>query len=122
MSATRPGARLRDRNLLAALALAALILLNAFQPGYQPPAPWGFDKLLHFAYYGLVATIILRARWVSGHPYAAYIAVVAATALGFADEALQSLSPRRHASLWDAMADFAGAAIAVPLYLKAKGY
>lgn len=113
---------LRDKNTLLAAGLVALIYFNALNPGWQAHGVFGLDKVVHMLVYGLLATMILRTPCLKGNANAAFLAVVIATGLGFVDEALQSLSPLRHMDIWDAAADFVGAALAVMLYLKWERY
>ena len=105
----RPGPWLR----VGAGALGIVLVVTMFWLGSKPGAsnfiptpPW--DRLLHFVVYGGYATlgwIASGGRWLPG--------VLAAVAIGLADEGLQSLAPGRTADWTDIAADIAGALVAV---------
>ncbi len=84
----------------------------------SPPAPGAVnDKLLHFACYGGLAALILRAtaggRLAGVTRSAALLAWAIATAYGATDEVHQGFVPFRSAEFADLAADALGAALAV---------
>ncbi len=105
----RPGPALRCGAGALGLALVVTMFWLGSQPGASdliPTPPW--DRLLHFVVYGGYATlawIAFDGRWLP--------AVMAAVAIGLADEGLQSLAPGRTADWTDIAADIAGAVVAV---------
>lgn len=70
------------------------------------------DKLIHFSVFGLLATLVVRAPGMRG----AWMAAVAVSLFGIADEIRQSFTPGRSVEFADWLADTAGAAVAVVLY------
>jgi VanZ family protein len=87
-------------------------------------APGGIkvnDKLAHFCAYGLLASLVLRA-FGGGGWRGAVAAVLIASAYGASDEWHQSFVPGRNSELADWVADTAGAALAVALYLWCAPY
>lgn len=84
----------------------------------SPPSPGQVsDKLLHFAAYGGLATLCLRAtsggRLAGITPRAALLAWLLATGYGATDELHQRFVPHRSADVADLAADALGAAAAV---------
>lgn len=76
-----------------------------------------FDKLAHFAVYGLLSTLIIRSLTEpSGWRKAALIAWISTVGFGLIDESIQALNPVRDFSLADLVADAAGASIALLAY------
>jgi VanZ family protein len=71
------------------------------------------DKVVHFAVYGLMATLVCR---VGRNGRAALWAFLAVSVYGASDEWHQSLVPGRAAEVADWIADTLGAAVAVALY------
>ena len=83
----------------------ALIWVLSSQPGDAVPVPSGFDKLFHFAEYGILGLLLgrglgRRRLWIS---------FLVAGTWGIVDEWHQSWVALRDASPWDAAADAAGA-------------
>jgi len=89
--------------LAAALFYMALIFFLSSQPGSEVgiPAPW--DKLAHFAEYALLSFLLFKA---TGSAKAAF---VISALYGASDEVHQAFVPGREASLFDWLADLAGA-------------
>ncbi len=78
-----------------------------------------FDKVVHFSVYGLLATLVCR----QGRGWrAAGWALLAVSAYGASDEWHQSFVPGRTMELADWIADTAGAAWAVALYVGWQRY
>jgi VanZ family protein len=100
------------------------IYLASEQPRLPGPSGVpGFDKLAHFGAYGLMATLWVRALAVSLRPRtAACLAWLVASAFGVTDEFHQSFVPGRSAELADWVADSAGAAVAVVVYVGWPAY
>lgn len=73
------------------------------------------DKVLHFVYYGIMASLMAHAvgvRWL-------WVAPVLAIIVGVFDEWHQSMLVGRDASVWDWLADVAGSLSFVYAYHKA---
>ena len=74
----------------------------------------GFDKIVHFSVYGLLATLVCR----QGRGWrAAGWSLVVVSAYGASDEWHQSFVPGRATELADWIADTTGAAVGVALYV-----
>jgi VanZ family protein len=71
-----------------------------------PPVP-GIDKLIHFTMYAVLGALAARARRTEG----AVPVVVGILLFAVADEWHQRWIPGRGASVWDWMADAAGASV-----------
>lgn len=100
------------------LALAAVIVFASSQshvPGVGAP---GGDKVIHFAVFGLLATLTVRALPRS----VAWFAVVAVSLFGATDEWHQSFTPGRQMDWADWVADTLGALVAVLAYLRWAAY
>jgi VanZ family protein len=95
-----------------ALAWAALVLVVGTRPAAVVPLPAlpGLDKAAHFAVYGVLGFLAIRALGTS-RPWRA-LAWGAAIGLlwGSLDEWAQAATPNRTAELGDLLADVAGAA------------
>jgi VanZ family protein len=110
--------RLGWRRALWPLALAATVCIASGESDVSPP---GFlpspDKIAHFAVFGLMATLILRAIHDEARPWRGLVVALAAASLyGVADEFRQSFTPGRSVEVGDWVADTAGAAVAVFAY------
>lgn len=93
--------------------VAVLILAASHRPTLAGTGIEYGDKVVHFAVYGLMATLMCRL----GRGWkAAWWACVAAAAFGATDEWHQSFVPGRTMELADWIADVMGAALAVALY------
>lgn len=100
--------------LAASLAYTALIWALSSRSdsgGMGVPAPW--DKLAHAAEYGILAGLLYGGLLWTRRPWA--LCWVLATLFGAGDELHQGLVPGRDASVWDFLADAAGAMAAVAL-------
>jgi len=102
---------LRERWLYP-LALAVTVVFASGQSQVAGPDVVNFDKLSHLAVFGLLATLVLRAP---GLRYA-WVAVVAVSLFGAADELHQSFTPGRAVEFADWIADSVGALMAVVVY------
>jgi hypothetical protein len=94
------------------LALAGTVIFASGRGQVAGPDIVNFDKLAHLAVFGLLATLVLRSPGLRH----AWIAVVAVSLFGAADELRQSLTPGRVMEFADWLADSAGALIAVAVY------
>ena len=123
LAAVRSGLRQRRAWLWPVLLTAVITWESVEAIPSVGPAWLSFDKLAHFAVFGLLATTIarlegaphwplLRARW----------AVVLVSAYGFGDELLQGFIPERSMEFADRAADTLGAFVAVIVYLRWTGY
>jgi len=102
---------------VVAYALLIFYLSSQSRPEEQLPSlvQHVSDKVLHMIEYGVLSVLCYRAfRWAAG-PLAARraltFAIVAASVYGMTDEVHQLSVPLREASVWDWLADAAGATI-----------
>lgn len=91
------------------------------------PGPEGiphFDKVAHFAAFGLLATLWARALAAGGSTLvrAALLALAVTSGYGALDEYHQSFTPGRDVEFADWLADSSGAAMAVVLYAAWPAY
>lgn len=99
---------------LPVIALCAFIFWQSSYPGIisQPLFPHD-DKVMHFGVYTLLALLVARAvqkekpLWSSGK--IKIITILFVTAFGLSDELHQAFVPQRSASVFDFLADCAGA-------------
>jgi VanZ family protein len=96
------------------LAVAATIFAESCRSNVAEPGIVHVDKYAHFLVYGLLATLVYRAR--RGKRGAAWMAIAAASVYGVTDEWHQSFVPGRSTELADWISDTLGAALAVSLY------
>jgi len=99
----------RGACIAAATFMAVTLFVGAEEAGkaHLFPAPW--DKVVHFCYYGLMAVLLahgLGRRWF-------WIAFVIVPVVGALDEWHQFYVPGRDASVFDWLADLAGAGVGV---------
>lgn len=107
------------RGWLWPLAIAALIFAASSRSTVAGPKIPHFDKVVHFSVYGLLATLVCR----QGRGWrAAGLSVLIVSAYGATDEWHQSYVPGRDAEFADWIADTAGAAVAVALYVGWERY
>ena len=111
------GQWIRGGCVAAAIFMAIILFAGAKTAAEVPlfPPPW--DKLAHFTYYGIMAGLLthgLGARW-----WIVPLLLVPLT--GGLDEWHQSTVPGRDASVWDWVADVAGAMAATVAYRKWGG-
>jgi len=103
------------------VALSVLVTAVSSIPARSmPPGDfWRFDKLLHAGEYAALGLVWCRAFVLSGagRVAAAALAVTCAGCYGVFDELYQTLIPGRHSSVFDAMADFAGACAGALAYV-----
>ena len=94
-------------------AIALLIFVASSRSTLAGPRIPDSDKVVHFAVYGLLATLVCR----QGRGWrAAGWTLLAVSAYGATDEWHQSFVPGRSTDLFDWIADTAGAALAVAAY------
>lgn len=94
--------------------LATAITAASGQSQVTAPGFLNADKLAHFLVFGLLATLVVRNGFAPRH---AWVAVVAVSVFGAADEWHQSFTPGRAVEVADWVADTLGAAAAVALYV-----
>ena len=103
--------------LSTAALMAAFVLLGARQVGQVGLFPGPFlDKIAHATYYGLMAMLVERGL---GRRLP-IVAIAVAIAVGAADEVHQIDVPLRTASVFDWMADIAGAVLFTLLWRAAR--
>ncbi len=103
-----------------ALAIVALVFLASSRSTVAGPEVRNSDKVVHFAVYGLIGTLVCRAARPGWGGAVAAFAVV--SAYGATDEWHQSFVPGRSSELADWVADSLGAATAVALYTGVRWY
>lgn len=116
----RVAARRRWRARVWPILIAGLIVAASHRPKLASPGDIPhLDKMVHFAVYGLLATLVCRngAGW-----RAAAGAWLIVAAFGATDEWHQSFVPGRSVELADWLADTLGAALAVCLYAGVERY
>jgi VanZ family protein len=89
---------------------AGLILVGTSWPSISvgPDVIIGFDKVVHFGMYGILAVLVMRAL---RPPYSisqSVAVLLALAAFGAADEWHQAFIPGRSESIWDWIADTLG--------------
>lgn len=107
---------------------ATLLFILSSIPGTEIPALWvfGYDKVIHFLLYVVLAWTVYRAivhqEWnvtLKKHPYIFTILIVAL--YGATDEWHQLFVPKRSCSLYDWFADCIGAmTVCAAYWLRAK--
>ena len=103
------------------VTLAAMIFIASTRSQVAGPPIANSDKMGHFAVFGMLATLVLRAlclrRAGTTLPrYATWIAVLLVSIYGMTDEWHQSFTPGRSVEVGDWLADTSGALLAVLLY------
>ena len=93
--------------------LATVIVVASGRGQVATPHIVNFDKLAHFAIFGLLATLVARNGFV---PRRAWVPIVAVSLFGLTDEWHQSFTPGRSVEIDDWVADTLGAAVAVAVY------
>lgn len=101
------------------IMLAATIIMASGRGAVAAPDIVDFDKVAHFAIYGLLATLVARAGF-SGQR--GWWAVLIVSLFGLTDEWHQSFTPGRSVEVADWVADTLGAIAAVALYVYWKNY
>lgn len=87
-----------------------VILIGTSWPGISvgPDTPVGFDKVVHFSMYAVLAALVLRATTSYRRVSTAVLVVLVLSAFGAADEYHQAFIPNRSASILDWVADTLG--------------
>lgn len=111
--------KLDRKQLIWPVAMAALIFFASSRSRVAGPEIAGFDKLVHFLAYGLLATLVCRLG--EGRRAVGW-ALIAASVFGATDEWHQAFVPGRAPDLDDWIADSLGAALAVTLYTLSGPY
>lgn len=101
------------RGWLWPVALATVIVAASGRSDVASPDIVNFDKVAHFAVFGLLATLVARNGFVPGR---AWLAVAAVSLFGLTDEWHQSFTPGRSVEVVDWVADTLGAIVAVTAY------
>jgi len=101
------------RGWIGPAALAATITVASGRSEVASPPLIGFDKVAHFAVFGLLATLVLRNG--SGRGWA-WTTVALVSLFGATDEWHQSFTAGRSVQAADWIADTLGAALAVAAY------
>lgn len=109
---------LRKRRLIWPLVLVAMVFAASNQSEVAGPEGIpNFDKLAHFAVFGLLSTLVIRAFFDPVRPWRSVLFAIAFTSLyGLADEFHQSFTPGRDVEFGDWMADTLGACLAASSY------
>jgi VanZ family protein len=89
-----------------------MIVVASSRSRVEGPEVSHFDKIAHLSVYGLLGTLVLRAR--GERP--AWQAVALVSLFGLSDELHQYFTPGRSMDVMDWVADTVGAALAVTLY------
>ncbi len=77
---------------------------------FAPPGLWDFDKVIHMAEYGVLGALLLRA---TRRPA---LSLLIAGLYGVSDEVHQRFVSGRSSSVYDALADVAGAGLVCGLW------
>ena len=106
------------------LVLAFLIYAASGRSAIATPkVGFSYDKLLHFAVFGLLATIVLRIPYFFNKGWkGVLIAVLLVSGYGAMDEFRQSFTPGRSVDFKDWLADTSGAILASIFYFKWRWY
>lgn len=107
------------RQFVWPVVVAALVVLASSRSTVAGPRIEGLDKVVHFAVYGLLATLVCRL----GRGWRAAVwSLLVVSAFGVTDEWHQSFVPGRLAEVADWVADTLGALVAVTLYAGSDAY
>lgn len=104
---------------LPPIVYMVLIFYVSSEPleGLHLPEIWNIDKAVHFAEYGILGFLWLRAiKSKEGIQKAALIAFVITFLYGISDEIHQYFVPNRNSSIYDAIADGLGAWAGIWIY------
>lgn len=98
--------------------IALIVTLTVFSAVGRPDLPPGpefiqVDKVAHFLYFGLLATLVCRA---TRSPKPGVTGFAVAVGYGLGDEFVQALNPYRYADAKDLVFDALGAFVAVLAY------
>lgn len=99
--------------------LATAIVVASGRGQVAAPPVVGFDKVVHFFVFGLLATLVARNGFVPGR---GWLAVAAVSLFGLTDEWHQSFTPGRCVEFADWLADTLGAVVAVTVYARWAWY
>lgn len=99
----------------AIMATMAGVAVFGGSPG--GPNIVGFDKVVHFFIFGLIATLLFRRLRIQFSEHRRWmIAFAGVVAFGVLDESLQFVNPNRTFDVYDWVADLSGAALALYVY------
>jgi VanZ family protein len=111
--AVQNGFPFSKREWIWPVAVAELIFLASSRSQMGGPSVSESDKVVHFAGFGLLATLVVH---LGRGSRAAWLSVVLVSAHGILNECYQSFTRGRSVELADWMADTGGAALAVVIY------
>ncbi len=94
------------------LMLATMVVVASGRGQVAAPDIVNIDKAVHFAVFGLLATLVIRAPGIAG----GWVAVLVVSLFGIGDEWRQSFTPGRQVEFADWVADTLGAIVAVTAY------
>lgn len=118
--------RIRNARIRWAVMLMAAISFASHWEVAPSMPDWdffAFDKLAHWAVYGLLSTLFVRALGdLSNRKKAFSSAFFFTVAFGLIDESIQATNPLRDFSLADLLADALGATTALTAYLAWPAY
>lgn len=100
-------------------SIAALIFFASCQSKLAGPSIEGSDKVVHFAVYGLLATLVVR---LGRGRAAAWLTIMLVSLYGASDEWHQNFTPGRSVEVADWLADTLGGVLAVVLYTRWSAY
>jgi VanZ family protein len=103
---------------LPTIIYISLILTLSFKPAPKLPSMEQIDKLVHASAYAFLAFLLSLSLSRSGFNKTGILAASMALLVGALDESLQSFNPARTASIYDLMADGAGALMGAVAGLK----
>ncbi|MEK6698647.1 MAG: VanZ family protein [Nitrospirota bacterium] len=103
---------------LPTIIYISLILTLSFKPAPKLPSVGQIDKLAHASAYALLAFLSALSFARTGFKRTVLPAVSLAVLVGAGDEFFQAFNPVRTSSLYDLMADGAGALIGVAISRK----
>jgi VanZ family protein len=115
----------RCKTVYAMLLVVTLWTFSSLHVTPQIPTELGFagiDKLLHFLMYGLVGTLIVRAK---GYPIPlcrAIFSLLLTIAAGMIEETIQAFNPFRQFEWYDLLADTSGGLVAILAYRHIRFY
>ena len=119
-----PASQSDRRRLIWPVALAVVITwCSGRSVEGLPPTFEGSDKVVHFALYGLMATLVARVHAVARtRPLGMYAAILIVSVFGVTDELHQHFTPGRTMDVWDWVADTLGAVVATVMYAEWPAY
>jgi len=104
--------------------LILLLFINTVKPAPQPDLGGipHIDKFIHFFFFGLLATSLIRIPRLKKSPWGWFCSWAIVLLIALLDEFLQSFSLFRRSEFLDIVADILGSGLALFLYLKWPAY